>query len=207
MGFLDIITSGILAVFSMFSQLIEYMASAPGYTMYLVLTNWGLSFKNFGIFIPLVFIMTLGITGVVAYTLIEMAESMNDIMDVANLEIIPIALGSFQFQNIIHATSLNELTYIITKLGNTFIQGLLMIFDSLKDGIVEGFSSTIDGILNAVGIPFSYWSVSLPVNYMLPVVFVIILGFTLLILLAFIDAMGYEKDIAEGIKDLSEMEL
>jgi hypothetical protein len=85
MGFLDIITSTILAIFSMFAQLIKYLSSAPGEAFNNIFTNWGKSFEGYGIAIPIVFIVILGVTGAVAYTFIEMGKTMSDAMDVGDI--------------------------------------------------------------------------------------------------------------------------
>ncbi|MGC8584849.1 MAG: hypothetical protein ACP5L4_01840 [Thermoplasmata archaeon] len=212
MGFLDIVTSGILAIFSMFSQLIQYLASSPGNAIYIILTNWGISFEGYGIAIPIIFVLIVGVTGAVAYTIIEMAESTNEAMGVGDIENIGmgvsiVGIEIFQNQNIIHSTSLDELSYIFINLGNAIVNGILMLFHAIIQGFTTGFSGLIKGLENAIGIPFSYWSSNLNTNYLLPVVFVVILGIALLIGIAFIDAMGYEKGIGEGIADLSEIEL
>jgi len=203
MGFLYIITSGILAVFSMFSQLIQYLISAPGYALYTIFTNWGQSFENYGIAIPIVFVLILAITGAVAYTLIETASVMNDAMSFGGSGGL-LAISVF-FP--VHVVYLDEASYILVNLGNAIVQGLLLIIQAIVQGMTESFSGLIYGIINAFGIPFMYWSSNLQTNYILPIIFVIILGIALLILMAFIDAMGFEKDLGEGLADISELEL
>ncbi len=207
MGFLDIVTSGILAVFSMFAQLVQYLSSAPGNALYTVFTNWGQAFEGYGIAIPIVFVLILGITGAVAYTLIEMGKTMGDAMDVGGMAGAGGSMEMVAFLVPMHSISLDEASYIFGNLGNAIVNGLVMLFQAISQGLSTEFSGLISGLENAVGIPFSYWSSNLQTNYILPVVFVIILGIAFLIGIAFIDVMGYEKDLGEGMADLSELDI
>lgn len=82
---LDILTAFILQIFSMFSQLVNYLITAPGDTFYQVMFNWGQSFKAYGILIPVVFVTVLGITGVLAYTLVVMSKDIEKSVNVTEL--------------------------------------------------------------------------------------------------------------------------
>ncbi|MGC8585907.1 MAG: hypothetical protein ACP5L4_07350, partial [Thermoplasmata archaeon] len=121
---MDIVTSGILAMFSMFAQLIQYFSSAPGNALYTIFSNWGRSFEGYGIAIPIVFVLILGLTGAVAYTLIEMAKTMSDAMDVGGMAGAGGSMEMVAFLVSMHSISLDEASYIFGSLGNAIVNGL-----------------------------------------------------------------------------------
>ncbi len=205
MEILGLLLAGITQVLLMFAQLINYLLTAPGDALFSIFTNWGQAFEGFGIAIPIVFVLIIGITGLIAYTLIEMGKVLNDSMDIGGMAGAGGSMEMVAFLVPMHSISLDLGTYIIGNIGNAIINGLGWIFQAIIQGLSTEFSDLIVGLENAVGIPFSYWSSNLQVNYFLPVVFIIILGIALIIGIAFIDIMGYEKDIGEGVADLSEL--
>jgi hypothetical protein len=116
-------------------------------------------------------------------------------------------MGAVSFLILNHIIIQDDASYIFGNIGDAIVSGLIILFKAISNGLTTSFSGLISGIENAVGIPFSFWSTNLHTGYLLPVIFVVILGIALLIGIAFIDVMGYEKEVGEGISDITELEL
>ena len=218
MGFLEEIADGIVQMFSMFAQLVQYIIGGQGGAIHEMGYDFGNAFNGFGLAIPIVFVMIIGITGGVAYTLILLGGAMNEAMDSADIgggagaggmidmgiAFIPFSIIS-NISNIPHSIALDEFSYILNTIGNAIINGLDAIFKAVANGYSSATSGFINGILDAFGLPFKNWSYDIPTNYLVPVIFVLILGISLLILIAWIDSYGIEKDLGEAFADEMEM--
>jgi len=85
MGVLSIVQAFVVQVFNMFMQLLDYLIVAPGNTFNQIMTTWGQSFANFGILIPVIFVIIIGITGAIVYTFITMGKDISESMNVTDM--------------------------------------------------------------------------------------------------------------------------
>jgi len=81
MSYLNILSQFLSQIFNMFSQMVQYVIEAPGNSFNTIMENWGQSFSSYGIIIPVVFVIIVGITGAIIYTFIEMNKSIDDAMN------------------------------------------------------------------------------------------------------------------------------
>ncbi len=101
---------------------------------------------------------------------------------------------------------------LITDWLNSLVSGLISLFLSFFQGIVwtldGAFSTAINGILGFVGVPFGTWSQYVANNggYIIPIIFVGILGVSGVLVFFFVDAYGFELDLRGGEKDIEGVE-
>jgi hypothetical protein len=65
--------------------MVQYIIEAPGNSFNTIMQNWGQSFSSYGIIIPVVFVIIVGITGAIIYTFLEMNKSIDDAMNVPEM--------------------------------------------------------------------------------------------------------------------------
>lgn len=85
MSYLNILSQFLSQIFNMFNQMVQYIIEAPGNSFNTIMQNWGQSFSSYGIIIPVVFVIIVGITGAIIYTFLEMNKSIDDAMNVPEM--------------------------------------------------------------------------------------------------------------------------
>jgi len=85
MSYLNILSQFLSQIFNMFNQMVQYVIEAPGNSFNTIMQNWGQSFSSYGIIIPVVFVIIVGITGAIIYTFLEMNKSIDDAMNVPEM--------------------------------------------------------------------------------------------------------------------------
>jgi len=97
---------------------------------------------------------------------------------------------------------------IISSIANGISNGAVSLFNIITLGILSSVKSILIGFGLMVNEPLQTWAYDVANGsdpLIIPVIFTIILGVSIIIILAFVNIFGIEKDIENGIGGLMEL--